>query len=233
MLSDPERRRLYDAFGHDGLRTGGWSPRSAGAGGFEDIFEAFFGRGDPLFGELFGFGRAGPAAGGDIGADVEISLAEVVTGATRERELRGGDDLRPLPRQRRRARDADPGLRRLRRLGPGSPRHPDGARPARPRRRLPRLRRRRADRRAAVRAVLGEGPRRRDPDLGRRRPGRDRVGPANPDHAAPATPARPVGDRATSTSASRSPTTSAFAARAPTSSASPTCSRPPRCWAAG
>jgi molecular chaperone DnaJ len=84
VLSDPERRRLYDAFGHDGLRTGGWSPRSAGAGGFEDIFEAFFGRGDPLFGELFGFGRAGPAPGGDIGADIEVSLDEVVTGTTRE-----------------------------------------------------------------------------------------------------------------------------------------------------
>jgi len=84
VLSDPERRRLYDAFGHDGLKTGGWRPQSAGAGGIEDIFEAFFGRGDPLFGELFGFGRAGPAAGGDIAAEVEITLAEVVTGATRE-----------------------------------------------------------------------------------------------------------------------------------------------------
>ena len=33
VLSDPERRRVYDAFGHDGLRSGGWSPRAAGAGG--------------------------------------------------------------------------------------------------------------------------------------------------------------------------------------------------------
>jgi molecular chaperone DnaJ len=83
VLSDPERRRVYDAFGHDGLRTGGWRPRSS-AGGFEDIFEAFFGRGDSLFGDLFGSGRAGPAGGGDVGADVEITLPEVLTGATRE-----------------------------------------------------------------------------------------------------------------------------------------------------
>jgi molecular chaperone DnaJ len=84
VLSDPERRRVYDAFGHDGLRRGGWAPRAAGFGDFEDIFEAFFGRGDPLFGELFGFGRQGAAAGGDVGAEVEITLEEVVTGAKRE-----------------------------------------------------------------------------------------------------------------------------------------------------
>jgi molecular chaperone DnaJ len=85
VLSDPERRQTYDAFGHDGLRTGGWSPRTAGAGGFQDIFEALFGRSDPLFGDLFGFGgRRGPAAGGDIGASVTITLQEVVTGTARE-----------------------------------------------------------------------------------------------------------------------------------------------------
>src|SRR5436190_3180440 len=84
VLSDPERRRIYDAYGHDGLRTGGWAPRSGAFGSFEDVLSAFFGRGDPLFGELFGFARTGPAPGGDIPATVEIELAEVLSGATRE-----------------------------------------------------------------------------------------------------------------------------------------------------
>jgi molecular chaperone DnaJ len=84
VLSDPERRRTYDAFGHEGLRSGGWSPRSAGFGSIEDIFEAFFGRSDPAFGDLFGFGARGPASGGDIGAEIEIGLDDVLVGTTRE-----------------------------------------------------------------------------------------------------------------------------------------------------
>jgi molecular chaperone DnaJ len=84
VLSDPDRRRTYDTFGHEGLRTGGWAPRSDAFGSFEDVLSAFFGRGDPLFSELFGFGRSGPASGGDIPASVEIELADVRTGATRE-----------------------------------------------------------------------------------------------------------------------------------------------------
>ena len=84
VLSDPERRRTYDAYGHEGLRTGGWQPHAADFGSFEEVLSAFFGRGDPLFGDLFGGGRRGPATGGDVGASVEVSLAEVVTGAKRE-----------------------------------------------------------------------------------------------------------------------------------------------------
>jgi molecular chaperone DnaJ len=84
VLSDPDRRSTYDAFGHDGLRTGGWAPRSDAFGSFEDVLSAFFGRGDPLFSELFGFGPQGPATGGDVAAQVEVSLAEVLTGASRE-----------------------------------------------------------------------------------------------------------------------------------------------------
>ena len=83
VLTDPDRRRTYDAYGHEGLRTGGWAPRTAAFGSFEDVLGAFFGRGDPLFGELFGFGRAS-AAGDDVGAAIEITLAEVLTGAKRE-----------------------------------------------------------------------------------------------------------------------------------------------------
>lgn len=83
VLSDPERRQTYDAFGHDGLRSGGWSPRSSGFGSVEDIFQAFFGGGaGSPFGDIFGGG--GPAGGADVGATVEVTLAEVLTGATRE-----------------------------------------------------------------------------------------------------------------------------------------------------
>ena len=84
VLSDPERRRTYDTFGHEGLRSGGWAPRAGGFGGVEDVLSALFGRGDPLFSDLFGFGQRGPASGGDVAAQVEIELGEVLTGATRE-----------------------------------------------------------------------------------------------------------------------------------------------------
>ncbi|MET0558208.1 MAG: molecular chaperone DnaJ [Solirubrobacterales bacterium] len=80
VLSDAERRQTYDAYGHEGLRSGGFDPRSASFGSIDDIFQAFFG-GDP-----FGFGGrgAGRAAGGDIAVAVEIELADVVEGVRRE-----------------------------------------------------------------------------------------------------------------------------------------------------
>jgi molecular chaperone DnaJ len=84
ILSDPERRRTYDAFGHEGLRTGGWSPGAGGFGNVEDILSSLFGRGDSIFGDLFGFGEPRPAGGGDVAAEVEVSLAEVVSGAKRQ-----------------------------------------------------------------------------------------------------------------------------------------------------
>jgi molecular chaperone DnaJ len=77
VLSDAEKRRTYDAYGREGLRSGGFDP-GAGFGSIDDIFQAFFGSG-------FGFGgRAGAAPGGDIAATVEVELAEVATGARRE-----------------------------------------------------------------------------------------------------------------------------------------------------
>jgi molecular chaperone DnaJ len=84
VLSDPERRRTYDTFGHEGLRSGGWAPRAEGFGSFEDVVSAFFGRGDPMFNDLFGFGRGGPAGGADVAAQVDVKLADVLTGTNRE-----------------------------------------------------------------------------------------------------------------------------------------------------
>src|SRR3982751_1454251 len=77
VLSDTERRRTYDAYGHEGLRSGGFDP-GAGFGSIDDIFQAFFGGGA-------GFGgRRGPAGGGDIAVAVEVELAEVASGVRRE-----------------------------------------------------------------------------------------------------------------------------------------------------
>lgn len=82
VLSDPERRQTYDAFGHEGLRTGGWSPRASGFGNLEDLFSAFFGQGSGA-GDIFGFG-GGRGSGADVGAEVEISLEDVLAGTRQE-----------------------------------------------------------------------------------------------------------------------------------------------------
>ncbi len=78
VLSDAERRRTYDAYGHEGLRSGGFDPRSASFGSIDEIFQAFFGS------EAFGFGGGGRAGGGDVLAVAEVDLDEVVSGAQRE-----------------------------------------------------------------------------------------------------------------------------------------------------
>jgi molecular chaperone DnaJ len=82
VLSDAERRGTYDRFGHEGLRSGGFSPGQGfgGFGNFQDIFDTLFGGGDP-FG---GFGRSGPAAGMDVGATVEVELSDVLEDTRRE-----------------------------------------------------------------------------------------------------------------------------------------------------
>ena len=48
VLSKPETRDLYDRFGHEGLRTGGFRPGQFDFANIADLFSAFFG--DELFG---------------------------------------------------------------------------------------------------------------------------------------------------------------------------------------
>jgi molecular chaperone DnaJ len=78
ILSDPERRQVYDRYGHDGLRRGGQSPNFEGFGSISDLFEAFFGGGGG-FGGGFG-GAMGPRSGGDVQVAVEIDLEQAFAG---------------------------------------------------------------------------------------------------------------------------------------------------------
>src|ERR671932_2538139 len=53
ILSDAERRAIYDRYGHDGLRSGGQAPNFDSFGSISDLFDAFFGG---AFGGGFGGG---------------------------------------------------------------------------------------------------------------------------------------------------------------------------------
>jgi molecular chaperone DnaJ len=80
VLSDAERRRQYDRFGHEGLRSGGYAPNFEGFGSVSDLFSAFFGSGG--FDSAFGSGR-GQRAGQMQGADVVMAVAIDLAGAAR------------------------------------------------------------------------------------------------------------------------------------------------------
>lgn len=84
VLSDENKRRTYDQFGHEGVNGqggfGGQGFGGQGFGGFEDIF------GD-VFGDIFGGGfgnsrtrRRGPERGSDIRHSINISFEEAAFG---------------------------------------------------------------------------------------------------------------------------------------------------------
>jgi molecular chaperone DnaJ len=81
VLSDADKRRTYDAYGHDGLRSGGYSPHFEEFGSISDLFSAFFGAGgfDAAFGQGRQ-GRAGAMQGGDVAVAAAIDLAEAAHG---------------------------------------------------------------------------------------------------------------------------------------------------------
>src|SRR4051794_8291046 len=75
VLSDAVRRQTYDAYGHEGLRTGGFAPNFEGFGSISDLFSAFFGAGG--FDAAFGGTRmrGGPVQGGDVAGAGGVGLA--------------------------------------------------------------------------------------------------------------------------------------------------------------
>jgi molecular chaperone DnaJ len=80
VLSKPETRELYDRFGHEGLRTGGFRPTDFDFANIADLFSVFFG--DELFGMPGGAARRS-TRGADVLAEVAIDLEEAATGVHR------------------------------------------------------------------------------------------------------------------------------------------------------
>jgi molecular chaperone DnaJ len=76
VLSNPERRQLYDRLGHAGLRGGGFQPGHFDFGSLSDLFSAFFG--DDL---LAGTARPRRGRGADAVAEVAIDLSDAARGA--------------------------------------------------------------------------------------------------------------------------------------------------------
>jgi len=85
VLRDPQKRNIYDQFGHAGLEGTGFT----GFGGFDDIFSAF---GD-IFEDFFGFGnrrrgsRTAARPGADLLYDLRLSFHEGVFGTEKEIEI--------------------------------------------------------------------------------------------------------------------------------------------------
>jgi len=81
VLHDPQKRNIYDQFGHQGLEGTGFS----GFGGFDDIFSSF---GD-IFEDFFGFGRSRRSRsrtqrGADLRYDMTLSFMEAAFGMDTE-----------------------------------------------------------------------------------------------------------------------------------------------------
>ena len=94
ILSDPEKRKAYDQFGHAAFENGG----AGGTGGFGGFGGFDFNGGDmgdifgDIFGDLFGGGRSrrtnnGPMKGANLRAVVHITFQEAVFGCEKELEL--------------------------------------------------------------------------------------------------------------------------------------------------
>lgn len=99
ILADDDKRKLYDAYGPDGLKQQVWGgqdfdwSRFTHYGDIEDLFgrdlfASFFGgSGGGLFEEFFGGGRPrrrGPQRGRDLRVDIAVPLADVVRDTRKE-----------------------------------------------------------------------------------------------------------------------------------------------------
>lgn len=87
VLSDEQKRAMYDRFGHSGGATGGsgFDPFAGGGGGgdpFSTIFDAFFS------GAATNRSQRGPQRGADLRYNMTLSFEEAIFGVEKEIEFR-------------------------------------------------------------------------------------------------------------------------------------------------
>lgn len=94
VLSDDEKRAMYDRYGEDGLKNSGYDTNGPFAGGFGDLGEIF----SSFFGGGFGFQNRhdpnAPQEGEDLRVNIELTFEEAVFGTTKEIKV---DHLRTCP----------------------------------------------------------------------------------------------------------------------------------------
>lgn len=87
VLSNPEKKKIYDQYGHQGLNNGGFGGGAAGFSDINDIFEHF---GD-IFGDFFGGGFSSSSGGsrhsnrsrnkgGTIRVKLKVTLEDIANG---------------------------------------------------------------------------------------------------------------------------------------------------------
>jgi len=90
VLSDQEKRRVYDAYGREGLKGHGVNIHDFQGMNFRDIFDMFG------LGDLFGLGGRGrrQGYGNDLQIQIEVTLKQVATGISKEIEFRRNEFCR-------------------------------------------------------------------------------------------------------------------------------------------
>lgn len=106
VLSDSQKRRMYDQFGHDGPQAGGpgggyYSYTSSGFDGFSDfgdlgdIFSSFFGGGTGFGGRASSRQRNnGPKKGRDLQYNIDITFEESFLGVKKEISINRNEECK-------------------------------------------------------------------------------------------------------------------------------------------
>jgi molecular chaperone DnaJ len=84
VLSDPQKRAVYDQFGHAGLQGGGGGGGARGGFSAGDAFSDIFGE---MFGDIFSGGQRGRSQvfrGADLRYELELTLEQAVFGTKTE-----------------------------------------------------------------------------------------------------------------------------------------------------